>query len=312
MLNRFPRVSTRLLITSGLTALALAAATTATAATVPPPAPGLAAGAASFGGSVVTPHVDIFYQQVDQSLIEVTSGTAINLGGRLTSGPAAFAQSPTEFVDEAVFARGGDNAIWSRQFSDGTGEWLPWTSLHGRARGAPAVTCFGNNAADPVVYVRGTDNALWRRPVSGAWTSYGGRLLSDPAARAPFGGSCTSAEDVFAIGTDHAVWERTSSAWRKVGGRSNATPAALELPSGEVDLFVRGTDDAVWMTSHAGGSSVWASWHRVGGALTSPVSAVLDTGTPNTRVVLGLGTDDNLWQGRNVVGTNSWAWSQVP
>ena len=33
---------------------------------------------------------------------------------------------------------------------------------------------------------------------------------------------------------------------------------------------------------------------------------------PQTRVIFALGADGNLWRCRNVVGTTSCAWSQVP
>jgi hypothetical protein len=269
---------------------------------------------------VTLPGINVFYQQVNHRLTVVhgsPSGSftlpATDLGGVLTSGPAAIVrQPPIEFIDESVFARGTDNAIWYRSFSDGLGEWLPWRSLGGRAVGAPSVTC--TSPTSPlIVYVRGTDNALWRRPVGGSWSSLGGRLTSAPGALPAVRGQCPSREDIFALGTDLAVWERTSSGWRRVGGRSTVAPTAVQLASGETDLFVRGTDNALWMNIRPPGTTTWAGWRRIGGVLTSaPVANVFPSSPRQTRVVFAVGSDGNLWRCRNIVGTISCNWSQVP
>jgi hypothetical protein len=136
--------------------------------------------------------------------------------------------------------------------------------------------------------------------------------VSDPAAVAAYGGSCPLApEDVFGIGTDHAVWERSAGHWHRIGGRSTVAPTATEEPGHQTDLFVRGTDNAAWMTSRPFGSLTWGPWHKVGGSFTSSVTAVIDVGPPGVRVLLGLGRDGNVWQGRNRIGSTTWTWSQV-
>lgn len=294
-----------------------AGADAATAATTPRPAPGQVAGAESRGGGVVSPSLGVFYQQVNHRLVEF-AGTApgVDLGGVLTSGPAAIErQGPTEFETEAVFARGADHAIWSRLFSAGQGIWLPWASLGGRALGAPTVSCVGQAQQSPplIVYVRGEDGALWRRQLGSGWTRVGGALASDPGALPAVAGVCPNREDVFALGTDFAVWERVAGAWHRIGGRSSVAPTAVQvLPGGETDLFVRGTDNALWMNTRAPGATGWVGWHRVGGVLSSAPVATIFPASPRTRVVLALGSDGNLWQGRNLIGSPTWTWTQVP
>jgi hypothetical protein len=307
---------TVLLVAGGLVAaLTVAGVMPAAAATAPKPAPGLGVGAASIASNgTPAADVNVFYQRVDHGLTLKSAAGTTNLGGFLTSAPGAYAKAPTEFIDESVFARGGDNAVWYRNFSDGLGEWLPWASLGGVAAGAPSASCFGDTTtAVAVVFVRSPGGALWRRPVNGSWSSAGGNLLSDPAAVAAFGGTCAPApEDVFALGTDHAVWERTLGHWVRVGGRSTVAPTATAVIDGSTDLFVRGTDNAAWMTTRPFGSTAWGPWHKVGGSFTSSLTAAIDVGPSSTsRVVLGLGTDGNVWRGRNVIGTSTWSWSQV-
>jgi hypothetical protein len=91
-------------------------------------------------------------------------------------------------------------------------------------------------------------------------------------------------------------------------------PAAVQLPSGEIDLFARGTDNALWMNVLAPGATAWRGWHRVGGILTSAPAAGIwpfSLAPPGLSVV-ALGADGNLWIGHNVVGTRTWEWGQVP
>lgn len=296
-------------------------ASPASAATVPRPAPGFVPGAST----LVTSEEDsirIFYQQVNHRLIAVFGpaasewGMPQDLGGVLTSGPAAITikGGSGKSANTWVFARGTDKAVWYRQLVEARGRWSRWISLGGRVLGAPAVTCLGGSAAFPTVFVRGTDGALWQRSLTGSrWISRGGRLASPPAALPAVAGKCPSSLDVFALGTDHAVWEFTGT-WHRVGGKSAVAPAAVRLPSGETDLFARGTDNALWMNVRAQGAKAWRGWRRIGGVLTSAPTATIwpSSFLGTVRSVLALGRDGNLWIARNAVGTSTWHWGQVP
>jgi hypothetical protein len=295
-------------------------ASPASAATVPRPAPGLAP-----GPSMQADVIRIFYQQANHSLIAVFApwasewGKPQNLGGVLTSGPAAITIGKSGFADSAntwVFARGPGKAVQYREFvgTRVSGSWGPWTRLGGKALGAPGVTCLGGPASRPIVFIRGTDGALWQRSLSGGhWISRGGDLASSPAPLPPVAGKCPGSLDVFALGTDHAIWEFTG-AWHRVGGTSASAPAAVRLPSGETDLFIRGTDNALWMNVRAPGAAAWRGWHRVGGILTSAPTATMWPFSilGKARTVLALGRDGNLMIANNPLGTSTWTWGQVP
>jgi hypothetical protein len=137
------------------------------------------------------------------------------------------------------------------------------------------VTCLGGPAAVPVVFIRGTDRGLWQRSLrGGGWISHGGHLASPPAALPAVAGKCPGRFDVFTLGPGHAVWE-FAGAWHRVGGTAASAPAAVRLPSGETDLFIRGTDHALWMNVRAPGAAAFKGWHRVGGFLASAPTAVL-------------------------------------
>ncbi len=296
-------------------------ASTASAATVPRPAPGLVPGASTLVTSAED-SISVFYQQANHSLVTVFGpaasewGSPQNLGGVLTSGPAAITIKGgfEQFANTWVFARGTDKAVWYREFVGARGSWGRWARLGGGTLGEPGVTCLGGPSSLPVVFVRGTNGALWQRSLSGGgWTSRGGQLASPPAPLPAVAGKCPSTLDVFALGTDRAVWEFTGT-WHRVGGKSAVAPAAVRLPSGETDLFARGTDNALWMNVRAPGAAAWQGWHRVGGFLTSAPTATIwpSLFAEETRTVLALGGDGNLWIGHNVIGTRTWTWGQVP
>jgi hypothetical protein len=230
----------------------------------------------------------------------------------LTSGVSAVATNAGEFVDETAYARGADGAVWSRTFSDGRGEWLPWVSLGGLALGVPGVTTVDSPAA-AVVYVRGDDDTLWRRTPNG-WGGMGGLLYSDPAGMAPLRGGVTPREEAFVIGQDLAVWEwARNSGWHRIGGQSVHAPTATLLPGGGAALFVVGLDDALWMATRGTPTSDFGAFHRVGGVFTSAPTAAVDSTAPATLDVFGLGADDQLWRLSDVVGgAESWTVTSIP
>jgi hypothetical protein len=295
-------------------------ASTASAATRPRPAPGFVPGASTLTSGNT---INVFYQQASHSLVTVSGpaasewGRPQNLGGVLTSGPAAITinSGVEEFANTWVFARGTDKAVWYREFAGARGSWGRWTRLGARtALGAPGVTCRGGPARSPIVFIRGTDGALWQRSLSGGrWISRGGHLASPPAPLPAVAGKCPGRLDVFALGTDHAVWEFTGT-WHRVGGTSASAPTAVRLPSGETDLFIRGTGNALWVNVRAPGSAAWRGWRRIGGFLTSAPTATIwpSSFLGKVRTVLFLGRNGNLRIAQNAVGTSTWTWGQVP
>ena len=94
--------------------------------------------------------------------------------------------------------------------------------------------------------------------------------------------------EIFAIGTDHALWHiwQTAphagpwSAWSSLGGVITSTPAVAVNTDGRIEVFARGTDGALWhiwqTAPHAG---PWSTWSSLGGSITSdPTVAVNSDG----------------------------------
>ena len=134
-----------------------------------------------------------------------------SLGGTLTS-PADVVSWDENRLD--IFAVGTDSAMWHRWW-DGS-SWGDWESLGGVLESTPKAVSWSANRID--VFVVGTDGALWHRWWDGSswggWESLGGILESpldgprlslaalDATAWAP------NRLDIFAVGTDSALWHR--------------------------------------------------------------------------------------------------------
>jgi hypothetical protein len=180
------------------------------------------------------------------------------------------------------------------------GAWSAWQTLSlgtagstgpGAIQGEPAVVA---TAGGTDVFVRGADNALWantfKNGVWGSWVNLGGVLSASPAAAA----LGRDRVDVFVRGSDGALFQKTyqqqpgqndlpaywydvkwTSAWTYLGGPNGnvfvGAPAAVASLN-RVDVFTRGTDNALWQKSYISGE--WTGWTSRGGNLTSSPTAV--------------------------------------
>jgi hypothetical protein len=159
-----------------------------------------------------------------------------------------------------------------------------------------------------VVGLRIQGNTVTQIPLAwGGWESLGGILVSQPKALA-WG---PNQMDVFAVGTDHAVWHRSWQGagwgrWESLGGVVDSPPEVVAWGPGRIDLFAVGTDHAMWHRWWNGGS--WGGWESLGGVLDSPPSVV--AWSPNRLDAFALGTNHALWH-RWWDGTNWGGWESL-
>jgi SpoIID/LytB domain protein len=209
--------------------------------------------------------LDVFGRGTDNALWHraTTNGGASwspweSLGGILLSGPAATSSAPNR-VD--VFVTGTDFGVWTRSMIDGN--WGPWSSLGGVVIGDPTVASPGGGRLD--VFVRGTDNAVWHSWFTGSWQgweSWGGVLTSSPGAVAQ-----PNRFDIFVRGTDSGAWGRAWTPaglgpWYPLQGVLASRPDVAATGGGNLQLFVRGTDGAIYKIS--GDGTNWGSWTSFG------------------------------------------------
>jgi len=195
--------------------------------------------------------IDVFARGQDSGLWHIAwNGTSWSawqrLGGVITSAPDVASWGPNRLD---VFARGQDNGLWHMSWN-GSG-WSGWQPLGGVLTSDPAAVSWGSNRID--MFVRGQDNALWHKWWNGAawsaWQSLGGGLTSGPDAA-----SCgTGRLDVFANGGGgtafQLAYDGAWTGWMSLNGQWAADPGAVCPPGTNlVELFERGTDNALWHT----------------------------------------------------------------
>ncbi|MGZ4905037.1 MAG: hypothetical protein ACXV5F_08430 [Halobacteriota archaeon] len=197
-----------------------------------------------------------------------------------------------------VFVKGRDGNLWHEWYDNGKVQ--DWESLGGGYITDPATGRTAYVDSNPAavtsgwqridVFVKGSDGQVWQK-------SYGGRWDSWRPVGAPAGGilACTSPAvsswakglDVFVTGADHQLWQRsytgTWQAWKALGKPNipsssgqpsspagvNGSPGAISRPSSfgqqfqQLDVFVRGSDGALWQESYNG--LWWGFWSQVPG-----------------------------------------------
>jgi probable HAF family extracellular repeat protein len=193
-----------------------------------------------------------------------------------------------------VFARAADDSvIYLAQPDAGSSPWSA-VSLGGVITSNPAASPFGSS-----VVALGTDQALWRinfdfsGNLYSPWTSVGGSLKGDPVP--VYLGWVVR-------GSDDAVWAQSEYGWQSLGGRILDNPRVIRNSDGRLELFVEGTDHAVWHSVEVGINSApqapaafseWSAWSTLGGIITGDVVPALDaSGAVNIFVQ---GADRGLW-----------------
>jgi hypothetical protein len=246
-----------------------------------------------------------------------TWGGWSSLGGVFTSDPAAAVNSDGRLE---TFARGSDNAIWHRsQVSPGSGTWTNWSSLGGVLTGGPAAAMNLDGRLE--LFARGSDNALWHRSQTspgsgtwGGWSSLGGTVRDTsalsvaPAATAHVAANLDGRLDAFVSGLDRGLWHRyqmtantvdnwsiaSGGGWSPLAGTLNSSVTVGRNHSGRLEVFIRGTDNALWHRAQgAAGSATWGGWSSLGGVLTSDPTVAANA--DGRLEVFARGTDNGLW-----------------
>jgi hypothetical protein len=238
-----------------------------------------------YGGTTAAPALDpdlnfgneyLFTRRADHHIwwcSALVGCTWYDLGGYATSAPTAVPAA--RGCPLSLFVRGRDGAVDHKIKTDVGTDWTKWRSLGGSVAPAtqPGAVIYGND--HEAVFYRGNNNELyWKHS-----------------------GNCG------------ATWSR----WTSLGGQTTSNPAASSVKQGTIDLFVRGTDNALH-TRHLSGDT-WSRWTNLGGSLRSgPAVGVPQTETtfPNSvpwgTEVIAVGADQHLWSTKRPVGGTWTGW----
>jgi hypothetical protein len=251
------------------------------------------------------------------SLFAVVSSAASVSGQTMAgTGPAVSsteAQGPNGYGGyHDFFAVDTSGTLWH---ANGSGTW---DSLGGVSTSSPAAVSWGPGSSNfrLDVFVRSTDGALWHKYYQNGWSgweSLGGQLA--PGTGAAVASWSAGRLDVFVEGTNGALWHKwwngaQWSGWQNLGGKLTASPAATSgigngTPSsrGQIEVFVRGTDGAVWQKNWNGTISAWSTWASLGGQVAPNTGPAVS----QTLVLFVQGTDHQLWHRNHWGSWSSWA-----
>jgi hypothetical protein len=239
--------------------------------------------------------------------------------------PAVASMAPNRLD---LFARGADNALYHRTWTDGA--WGAWVWLGGTLTSKPAAVASGDRI---YVFVRGTDGALWMRSLRGTtwspWTSLGGTVSTDGVAavsdspgnvrvfvRQPDDTVGTIQYPVFenvTVGSSTIPFPRWST-WSTIPGKITSAPSAVSMEPGSFDVFARGTDGAL-RVSHFPTTitmpfppyipfTTWSSWVSLGGSIVGGPAVAKGVVRDSIRAY-ARGTDGKLWTKYRELG--SWS-----
>jgi len=203
-----------------------------------------------------------------------------------------------------IYARGADNALWQRAYSNGS--WSPWFRLDGRVLSSrPAVGTMGPDHEH--VFARGQDGQIWQKwwtAAAGwsAWTALGAPSVGFVDAPTTISRN-SKVCNLYARGADNALWQRAYSnaqwsAWfrHNDGGLLAAEPALGSMGPDHEHIFVRGQDGQVWQKWWTAASG-WSAWTPLGqppgGFLGAPSTVSRNSKVCNIYV---RGADNALWQ----------------
>jgi hypothetical protein len=155
---------------------------------------------------------------------------------------------------------------------------------------------------DGTIYAIGNQSAgTW-----GPWTSLGGQIL---AGTSPAATNVSGQTDWFVVGTNHQLYYTSgSSGWTSLGGTLTSSPAAVSPSAGVIDVFVRGTNGALY-TKHLSGG-VWGAWTSLGGQIPAGTSPAACSWGASREDVFVQGTTGALYQ-NTWTGTSWSGWTSL-
>jgi hypothetical protein len=179
-------------------------------------------------------------------------------------------------------------------------------------------TVYPDSAGNLHVFVVGGDGRLYHDASTGrgAWRGFeslGGNLA--PSERVAVGRNADGRLDVFARGSDNALWHISESspgggwsAWTSLGGQLTGAPDVAINTNGTLEVFVRGPGNALWHTWQYAAGGTWAPWTSRGGVITTnPAVIPYSTGA---LVVWALGSNNgayHIWQNTPHGPWSGWA-----
>ena len=81
--------------------------------------------------------------------------------------------------------------------------------------------------------------------------------------------------------------------WGSLGGQLTASPAAVSWADGRIDVFGRGSDNALWWRHYDSGT--WSAWESLGGQLAATTGPAVSSQAEGQLDVFAIGSDNAIW-----------------
>ena len=81
--------------------------------------------------------------------------------------------------------------------------------------------------------------------------------------------------------------------WGSLGGQFTASPASVSWADGRIDVFGRGSDNALWWRHYDSGT--WSAWESLGGQLAATTGPAVSSQAEGQLDVFAIGSDNAIW-----------------
>jgi hypothetical protein len=215
--------------------------------------------------------------------LSTTQGQAVALGD--SGGPCFYQQGSYLYLAGVIHNIEDDKGPARVANTNSIRDWVDYymafddESLGGQFTSGGAIASYGPNTLD--LFGRGTDNGLWEKQWTGSgwtgWRNLHGSITADPAAVYVSPSSVIafvrgSAHNVISGSSSSKTWP-SADTWSSVGGNITTNPSTVNTGDGNIWLFGRGTDNALWYRKQNNVGN-WSGWASLGGYVGSDIAAV--------------------------------------
>jgi hypothetical protein len=147
-----------------------------------------------------------------------------------------------------------------------------------------------------VTLQRSTNNATWANVATKKTNETGWYTFSkNESAAGTYYYRTTTRNDTIGIMTSNVVTVTIGawSNWESLSGQFTASPAAVSWADGRIDVFGRGSDNALW--HHSYNNSAWSSWESLSGQLAATTGPAVSSQHEGQLDVFVIGSDNALW-----------------
>ncbi len=218
---------------------------------------------------------------------DCADGDVVGHAAPLTLAPAFSQIAANQDGRLEAFARAQDNNIWRATQATPGGPWLGWQPLQAGLSFAGDPVVGQEKDGRLIVLATGIDSAIWadvQTAPNKAWAGWHPVLM--PAVKGlTFSGTPAVARnlddtiEIFALGSDHAIWHDRQSAtgawsgWQAIQADASVPPdLATPIPSfigvpvvaqdgdGRLELFAMNKDGTLWLIFQQVPNGSWYGW----------------------------------------------------